>query len=339
LASDIDFVVVTARIDASLPIREKIGQVEVVRVGNGNRFDKLHLWWHGWKIVKKMGEFDVIWGIMASYGGLAALRYKKKNIQIPFLLTLQEGDSFAYIYRRAFFVWPWFKQIFTYADRVQTISTYLADWARKMNVHCDINVVPNGVSFPDNQIVETKKTNKKIILSVSRLVEKNGLEYVIKAMSYLPDDYILKIIGNGKLGERLQNMANELGLGDRVEFAGEIANTELPKYYAQATVFCRPSLSEGLGIAFLEAMHQNVPVIATRVGGIPDFLQNGVTGWFCNLKDPADIAKKIIYVCDEKNASSVARVRAHARQMIREKFSWTVVSEKIKNIFFDLCES
>ena len=341
LSNEFDFVLVTARINQALSAREKIGVVEVIRVGNGTWFDKINLWWNGWKVAEENGQFDVVWGIMASYGGLAALRYKTLRLRslrgdsvdpvqekIPFLLTLQEGDSLSRIYSRAFFIWPWFKQIFRKADRIQAISNYLAVWAKKMGATCLVDVVPNGVALADEKIfLPVKKFNsgKKLILSVSRLVEKNGLEYLIRAMIDLPESYILEIVGEGKLRPRLEKMIKDLELSERVILRGEVPYQEVGDYYARADVFVRPSLSEGLGNVFLEAMQKNVPVIATPVGGIVDFLEEGKTGWFCQARDSRDIAKKIEYVLAEKNAEEVEQVKARAKQMISEKFTWEIV--------------
>jgi len=104
-------------------------------------------------------------------------------------------------------------------------------------------------------------------------------------------------------------------------------------YYQIADVFVRPSLSEGLGNVFLEAMASNVPVIATPVGGIPDFLQDGETGWFCQASNPESIAEKISYILDKKNNVKIQRVVANARQMITERYSWAMVAGKMKIIF------
>ncbi len=335
---DFEFVLITARIKPELLREEMIGRVKVIRVGSGGRFDKLVLWWNGWKAARAEGNFDLIWGVMASYGGLAALRFKKKNKGVPFFLNIQEGDSLAYIYRRAFFIWPWFTQIFTRADYIQGLSTYLVDWAKKMGAKCPVSVVPNGVALPKLETVPTN-SDTKIILSVSRLVEKNGLEYLIRAMTDLPEKYVLHIIGGGPLRAQLDSVVNELKLSARVQFIGEIANQDLPKYYATAAVFVRPSLSEGLGISFLEAMQQDVPVIAPPVGGIPDFLEHGVTGWFCETKNSQDIADKIKYVLDEKNAVEVEHVVKQAQALVQKKYAWEVVTEQMRKIFTTLCGS
>jgi len=197
--------------------------------------------------------------------------------------------------------------------------------------------------------------DEKVIITVSRLVKKNGVEDLIEAISQLspprrdPVHYKynkvagqitnyklpvkLLICGDGEERQKLEVRSKKLGISDKVKFMGFIAPAELPKYYAIADVFCRPSLSEGLGNVFLEAMAAGVPVIATPVGGIPDFLKNGETGLFCHVRNPESIAEKIKWILDEKNKEEVARVVANAREMVGRKYDWEIIAEKMEKIF------
>ena len=165
---------------------------------------------------------------------------------------------------------------FKLVDKVQVISNFLANWAIELGVDKNkIVVVPNGVTVNSQQLTVDKNKKEKIILTVSRLVEKNGVEDLIKSIKILNQENIkLTIIGDGLLRNKLENLAQELNLVDKVKFLGDLPNQEALKYYSIADVFCRPSLSEGFGISFVEAMAAEVPVIATPVGGIPDFLKD-----------------------------------------------------------------
>ena len=142
---DYEFVMITAKLRSDLLDVEKVGNIEVHRLGNGNHWDKYRLIAPGGRYSSKLGHFDAIWGIMASYAGFAALRFKKQNMNMPFLLTLQEGDSRWQIYKHVWWCWPYFKQIFKKADKIQAISSYLADWARDLGAKNNIEVIPNGV--------------------------------------------------------------------------------------------------------------------------------------------------------------------------------------------------
>jgi len=83
-------------------------------------------------------------------------------------------------------------------------------------------------------------------------------------------------------------------------------------------------------------MAAGIPVIATPVGGILDFLKDGETGWFCEPKNPKSIAEKIKYILDENNRAEVERVVAHAKQMVEDKYNWDLIAGQMKNIFHSL---
>lgn len=349
--SDFEFVMITARLDDKLLIYEKIGNVEVYRLGDGNNWDKYRLILDGWKKAHELGKFDVVWSIMASYAGFAALRFKKRNLSVPFLLTLQEGDSRFDIYKHVWWCWPYFKQIFSHADKIQAISNYLARWAKDMGAKCSIEVIPNGVDVKKFLISNYQisgginnvrnelglSADDKIIITVSRFVKKNGIGDLIEAMRYLNIDNHLIIIGSGELEDDLKLLVKQNGLEDRIHFLGGKNHKELPEYLWSSDVFCRPSLSEGLGNVFLEAMAAGVPVVGTKVGGIPDFLVNGETGLFCEAKKPEDIAKKIKIILDDQELRE--KLVNNARKLVEEKYSWKLISEKMKNIFYNLCAS
>jgi len=366
--SAIGWDMITARMDRKLPKFERIGNINVYRIGIGlPQFDKYLLAFWGHKFAQRLlqknnsansvGKYDVIWSIMASYGGFAAMFFKKRNSQIPFLLTLQEGDDPKYINKRVGVFKKWFKQIFTSADCIQCISKFLADWAKKMGAKRSIEVVPNGVDIDKfkNQNAKCKiaiqnlknklniKENEKVIITTSRLVEKNGIKDLIDAVNILIKEYKLlaKLIvcGSGELKEKLELRVASYGLRDKVLFLGEVPHDELPKYLWISDVFCRPSLSEGLGNSFLEAMAVGLPIIGTPVGGIPDFLKNGETGWFCEVNNPESIARKIGYILDNENKENIERVVQNARKLAEEKYSWRMVAKRFKAIFNNLAIS
>jgi len=141
----------------------------------------------------------------------------------------------------------------------------------------------------------------------------------------------LLVLGSGPLRRRLEDSVGGLGLQDKVFFLGDISNEEVPKYLAIADIFVRPSLSEGLGTAFLEAMATGVPIIGTPVGGIPDFLKDSETGLFCEVKNPASIAKKIKLLLEDDDLRS--KIIRNARQLIEERYSWDKIAPQMAEIF------
>lgn len=341
---DISFVMVTAKLDPALSDYEKIGNVEVYRVGRGSGFDKFRLFFAGVKKAGELGKFDLVWSIMASYAGFSALRYKNKNSKIPYLLTLQEGDSRFHIYKHVWFVWPYFKQIFKKADKIQAISNYLAEWAKSLGAESESTVIPNAIDpkvFKRVEDVGSLKlelgvVDKKVVITTSRLVKKNGVGNLIDAFVFLEKDTHLLIVGEGELRAEFEKKVDDNNLSNRVHFVGQVDQKLLPKYLSVADIFCRPSLSEGLGISFLEAMSVGLPVVCTKVGGIPDFLEDGQTGWFCEVNNPKSIAEKIKFVLDSKNSEMVGFVVQNAHSMIKTKFEWESVAKAMGELFFSM---
>jgi glycosyltransferase involved in cell wall biosynthesis len=297
---DFEFDMVTALIDKRIPKTEKVGNVNIHRVGLGKPvLDKFLLPFFGLKKafeLHKKNNYEIIWSIMASQASIAAAWFKKKNKKVKLLLTLQEGDEEFHLKRYVLNInWlyellikPWHLKVFNKADRVTAISKYLKNRAIKNGIKKEIiNIIPNGVDtgkfnvvFNNLEIKEFKeeigiKEDKKIVITISRLASKNGIESLIKAMTYLKyNNSELLIAGNVDEWHNLEFLASKLNLDDRVIFLGNVSHDRLPKYLAVSDVFCRPSISEGLGNVFLEAMAAKVPVIATSVGGIPDFLED-----------------------------------------------------------------
>ena len=105
----------------------------------------------------------------------------------------------------------------------------------------------------------------------------------------------------------------------------------LPRVLKAADVFARPSRSEGLGISFLEAMAAGLPVVATPVGGIPDFLTDGETGLFCEVQNPKSIAEKVQMLLSDNSLRE--RITQNASTMIRERYEWKEIAKKMKKVF------
>jgi glycosyltransferase involved in cell wall biosynthesis len=95
-------------------------------------------------------------------------------------------------------------------------------------------------------------------------------------------------------------------------------------------IFIRPSLSEGFGVSFIEAMASQIPVIATPVGGIIDFLEDGKTGYFCRPEDPDSIVEVVQKVIADPNQNQIVE---NALKMVKEKYDWDIVASQIREIF------
>jgi glycosyltransferase involved in cell wall biosynthesis len=282
---------------------------------------------------------------MASYAGFAALAFKTCYPRMPFILTLQEGDPIKYILRRVGIFRPIFKRIFKQATIVQAISNYLAGFGTDMGYRGEVRVIPNGVDtalfareYSDQEIGALrwelhKGKDDLFLITMSRLVVKNGVADVIRALELLPDRVKFLVLGTGELQEPLEKLADDLGVRNRVIFAGWVDHKEMPKFVKASDIFIRPSISEGMGNSFIEAMAAGIPVIATPVGGIPDFLTDGETGLFCEVHNPESIAKSVNRLLDDPKLT--AALVANASAMVAERYDWKQIAERMEREVFD----
>ncbi|OGY44915.1 MAG: hypothetical protein A2729_03995 [Candidatus Buchananbacteria bacterium RIFCSPHIGHO2_01_FULL_39_14] len=342
-ASDWEFDLITVNLDGKQKSVEKVGNVMVYRLGRG----RMAKYFFSWQAVKKAQElnrqknYQSIWAIMANQAGLAALFFKKEFPQVKYVLTLQEGDSLKRIWSRTLLIRSLYKKIYQKADAITAISNFLAKRAKKYGYQGQLSIVPNGVDlsnfkkeFELEEINGLKKqlgleSSDKVITTISRLVYKNGIDILIKAVKDLPVKVL--IIGSGKLETRLNSLAQELGVRNKILFLGYIGQNNLSQYLQLTDVFVRTSRSEGLGSAFLEAMAAGVPVIGTCVGGIPDFLKDGQTGLFVEVGNPIDLAAKIkILLTDEALRQ---RLINNARSLVFQSYDWQQIAQKMAGIF------
>lgn len=364
-AADFEFHVVTLRFDSALPRHQKIGNIHVHRVGFVSKnvtakrlmefplvLNKYLFPFSGFIKARRLHQkerFDATWLMMANYAGFAGIFFKSWFPKVPMLLTLQEGDPIAYIKKRVRFVYPLFCRIFTRADSIQAISNYLAGFAKEMGATAPIEVVPNGVdisffakgiSESEREMVRQKYGVEKhdfLLITTSRLVKKNGVGDVVSALALLPASVKFLILGTGPLEKELKEQVARLGLEKRAHFLGHVPYKDLPSFLHASDGFIRPSLSEGMGNSFIEAMGAGLPVFATLVGGIPDFLEDGKTGIAVFPKNPESIAlgvKKIL-----KNPALAPELIKNAREKIRGTYEWDIIASRMKVIFERLTQT
>ncbi|MBI3634363.1 MAG: glycosyltransferase family 4 protein [Candidatus Yonathbacteria bacterium] len=369
-SEDFSFDMITLRFNSSLPAFERIGKVNVYRIGltitdpsisdlgkfplSVNKYLFPFIAFMKARSLHHKNPYDGIWAMMASYAGFGALFFKVCFPKVRYLLTLQEGDPITYIKRRVRFVYPLFRRIFTRADFVQTISNYLADFARDMGYAGPLEVIPNAVNvahfaqeYTDEELFTLKqklgkRDGDKFLITTSRMVRKNAVDEVIRALPLLGKHIKFLVLGIGPDEEMLRLLARNLGVEDRVHFLGQVLHTDMPKYLKISNIFIRPSRSEGLGNSFLEAMAAGLPVIATPVGGIPDFLfdpdtnpDHEPTGLFASVDDPASIARQVNRLLDDHNLAMKLFTNGHT--LVVKKYDWSlIVKEMSEKVFHKL---
>ena len=262
------------------------------------------------------------------------------------MVTIQEDIFEGQIKKKVRLFRPLYNLIFKKADFFQVIAKYMKERIKERGFKAPIKVIPNGVDIKHfSQELPTEilrklrqglniKEKEKVIITVSRLVKKKAIDDIIRAIPYLKFPVKFLVIGTGKELKKLQKLVNEIGVQDKVLFLGYISHKDLPKYLKISDVFIRPSLIEGLGNSFLEAMVASVPIIATPIEGIPDFLEDRKTGLSCQVRNPKDIAQKIELLLTNNDLRQ--KIISRAKKLIEQKYNWQVISEQMRDIYLTL---
>ncbi len=341
---DIEFHIVTLRFSRADAQEEKIGNIWVHRVGGGSSYFSKLLFIPAAALAARRlhsaERFDAAWAMM-SYMLLPLALARLRGVRLPWVLTLQEGDTYEHMFSRLRilpFV-PLLSWGFRRASVVQTISTYLGGWARRRGFAGPLEVIPNGVDskrFLGEPIPHSGTT----LITASRLVHKNAIDDCIRALALLPQEVRFVILGEGPDEAMLKKLAQELGVSARVEFLGYIGHTQLPQHLHSADIFVRPSRSEGMGNAFIEAFAAGLPVVATQEGGIADFLFDAkrnpdkpTTAWAVDKNSPKQIAYAVKAILG--NPQETRKVVDTARALACAKYDWDLIAKNMREKVFD----
>ena len=192
-------------------------------------------------------------------------------------------------------------------------------------------------------LVDIKKfkpaPNKKIgnlILFVGRPDAKKGLHVLLRSLKYLETPIRLVIIcpySKSKYFEKILRMVEDLKKGSvhEVEYLSGVDNRDLPEWYQKASVFVCPSLIETFGIVNAEAISCGTPVVASKVGGIPDIIKDGITGILVPPNDPIKIAKALKKLLGDKELRE--KYGREGRRMIEQRFSSDCITKEITQIY------
>jgi glycosyltransferase involved in cell wall biosynthesis len=215
------------------------------------------------------------------------------------------------------------------ADRILSTSHVMARETRRYT-RAPVTVTPFGVDLerfrpgsgaslfaPDDLVVGTVKT----------LDEKYGVEYLVRAFRLIKDrhpDLPLKllVVGGGPLLARLQALARDLGLADCARFTGPVPHDEVPRYHAMLTVpvFASVADSESFGVAVVEASACAKAVVVSRVGGLPEVVEDGVTGVVVPPRDPEATAAAIERLVTDPALRE--RLGRAGRERVRRRYDW-----------------
>ena len=218
------------------------------------------------------------------------------------------------------------KRIFERADAVLCVSNYEKRLVLE-NFGVDetkIHVIPNGINPEEfeevDKIKERKSRDVKKILFVGRIEKYKGLDYVVKALKHLPENFVLEIVGKGSYKPKIVKLSEEIGIIDRIRFYQDLSREELIERYAKADVLVLLSKYEAYGLVVAEALACKTPCIVANTSALSEWIDNrNVFG----IDYPIRI-EKLVNLIKEVSGVSVEECKPP---------TWDVAVEKLKRIY------
>jgi colanic acid/amylovoran biosynthesis glycosyltransferase len=186
--------------------------------------------------------------------------------------------------------------------------------------------------------------NKKIrLLTVARLCEKKGLEYGIRAVAKIAKrhpDIEYNIAGDGPLKKELQDLINQLGVNEKVKILGFQIHDEIVKLFNDADIFLAPSVTsrdgdiEGIPVVIMEAMARGLPVLSTFHAGIPELVQDGISGFLVPERDSGALADKLEHLVEHQEKWT--EMGREGRNFIEHNHDIDRLNDQLERMFYQL---
>jgi glycosyltransferase involved in cell wall biosynthesis len=292
-----------------------------------------------WRLARKR-RYDIVhvhWPMPHALFGWSAQRAAGSRVVATFYSVEVRWISRGIPALKTFLRWT-----ITFPDRAVAISSTTAAEMRTV-ANVPVDVIPYTIALPAAAPAEAPSGETRLLF-VGRLVERKGVDVLLRALASLTDVASLRlvVVGDGPEMEKLKELARELGVAGRVEFVGRASDERLRQEYAVASMFVLPAIvdargdTEGLGVVLLEAMNSRVPVIASHAGGIVDIVEHEKTGL---LVPPGDAASLAVAIRSLASDGQKARALGEAgyRRLV-ERFSWDSIVDRWLAIYDQVLE-
>ncbi len=248
-------------------------------------------------------------------------------------------DNGGYIYDML-----WGRRLIEHSDVITGVSRNTIATTVPSNLAGRCHVIYNGVDF-NKYKPRAKRSAYKImkklgfdkdsvvVLNNGRLINQKGQVYLIRAIAELVkernENIVLNIIGRGSLKETFLYMARDLGISGKMRICSGIPENEMPYYYNMSSVFVSASLYEPASISIMEALASGIPVVATKVGGVPETMKG--RGLYVKPRSINGIKRGIVRVLD--NPGEARHMGLSGRLLMKKEHDWDQISRKYEEVF------
>lgn len=266
--------------------------------------------------------------------------YIKEIMDTKLVVSLRGYDLTKIVFEHGSSVYA---ELFNKGDVFLPVCNYFAKMLEKMGCSKrNIHVLYSGIDVQKYQYRErTFDFREKIeLLSVGRLVEKKGIKYVIYAVEKLVKQYPnvrYTIVGTGKIEDELKQLSGSLKLEDNIHFINGLVDDEMQRIHDRSQIFVLPCVQaqdhdqEGIPNVLKEAMATGLPVISTRHSGIPELVQDGISGFLVPERDVDGLVSKCEYLIS--NPQRCAEMGRAGRKFVEENFEITRLNQRLVQLY------
>ena len=289
-------------------------------------------------IVLKQKVDVILCGQVWIPGGLISV-FLKLILRKPYVCFVY-GEDLAIVSRNSKLKEKLLKVILDNSFKIIAMSNYTESQINKFQIPenkiikipgaVDMNIVKVNQAEKRNLVKKLNLENRCILLSVCRLVERKGIDMVIKALPKVIEkipELTYLIVGDGPERAKLKGLSSRLNLGKYVKFIGSVPADKVPLFYSLADLFVMPNReieetgdNEGFGLVFLEANAFGIPVIGGRSGGTIDAIVDKKTGFLVNPVDVEEISKSIIMLLENKELAK--KLGQDGKERVRREYTW-----------------
>ncbi|WP_145999613.1 glycosyltransferase family 4 protein [Deinococcus sp. UR1] len=243
------------------------------------------------------------------------------------------------------------KVLYNKVRGIISVSTEINEKSKSIFKNTTCFEIPNGVNNVDfnPEIIGNKASfglsgKDYIILCPRRMVEKNGIIYLAEAAKYIIENDLIPnavfvFLGNDESQsirsdyvDKIHNTLSALDENKRrkhIKFMGNLPMSEMPRINAMADIVVIPSLMEAVSLSALEAMASGTPVVASNVGGLPQIIHNGVTGFLVDSRSSESLVNALV----QASRSDMSKIIENAINLVSEEYTWSVVAKRTLEIY------
>jgi glycosyltransferase involved in cell wall biosynthesis len=341
------------RFPADIPEDLGYGKVAQSRIGFGAKIRRLsamagYLYRQYSASVEVGRQFqpDVVHGHWAIPTGPAVVAAARR-LRCPSVITLHGGDVYVnheqgYDFPTRWYVRPVLKRTLQNADGLTAISDDCRVHALNAGALDDrMRIIMNGADLrrfspgaPSKQ-----EFGRQMVFACRQLIPRKGIRFLVQALAMLKPDYPelnVVVAGDGIEREELIKLSRDLDVQDRLHLIGWVPNATLPDYFRSSIFSVIPSIEEGFGIPAAEAMGCEIPVIASDAGGLPEVVEDGVTGLVVQKADAEALARAMRRLLDDEPLRK--EYGRAGRQKALAQFDWLNTAGAMEDMYTGLIE-